>query len=1023
MKEYKKWSMVLAAQAFFGVGEMSAQEIYGGQLDSIVVQVAYGSAKKTAVTGAVSQVGSDVIEKHPTSDGLAALEGTMPGVYISNTLGMPGAMAPNVYVRGYGTVNGLNNSAPLYIVDGVTLGDNTVDINPDDIESISVLKDAASAALYGNRAANGVVLITTKRGKGTKMKFDLKMTQGSYSRAIGDYKTLGPSRYMEASWLSLRNSYMSSHPDAAQADANAYASSHLISDELKLNIFNKPVDELFDENGRLTSGTQVLSGYADDLDWIDQGTRTGYRQSYSFSGSQATSASDVYFSVSDLNEQGYLHNSDYDRLTGRLNVNVRPVDWLQAGMALSGSYQNRDYADDGEQSLQNVFRVGRYMAPIYPVHLHGADGSYLLDSYGGKQYDTGSYVDADGNNVETRTQYAGSNILWENSLNKKMSRRHTMQAIAYADIKFLRDFTFTVKGDINLRDMKYTNYYNSLVGSTASVNGRLQKTDYEFRTHSFQQQLRWNHSFGDHTLDVMLGHENYQYKREYSYLIKSNESVFGSTNMSQYSTIENMTGTSNTHRTESYLARLRYNYMNRYNLEGNLRRDGSSRFAKGHRWGTFGSVGANWVVSEEAFMRPVEWVNSLVLRGDYGFVGNDAAVSYNEYDATYFIMSNGGQPAYIIRQLSNDKLTWEKVRSFDFALETRLFDRWNVSLEYFDKKTKDLVFSVYNPISAGGTGAYNDFYSSVTKNIGSISNRGFEIGSDVDIFRNKDWKVNMSANATFIKNKVTRLPDENKEGIITGLYRIDEGKSMYDYWLYSYVGVDQMTGKALYKADLEQNKVVDAEGAVLAGNPDGADISKEVVCIGGQYYVNKVANALKEHHGSGMPKVYGSFGPTVSYKSLTFSALFTYSLGAKIYDAVYKELMSSSTSPHSYHADIAKSWNGVPEGMTEDSPDRIWKDGIPQINSYTSDDNNAQSSRWLVSGNYIALKNIYLGYDLPKQWVSKLSLEGVRVSLSCENLFVSAKRKGLDPQQNYSGYHTVLTSTPRVFTVGLNVKL
>lgn len=1023
MKQYKKWSMVLAAQAFFGVGEMTAQDIYGGQLDSVVVQVAYGSSKKSALTGAVSQVGQDKIAKRPTSDALAGLEGYLPGVYVANNGGGPGEM-PKIYVRGYSTVNGANLSAPLFIIDGVTLGDNTVDLNPDDIESISILKDAAAAALYGNRAANGVVLITTKRGKGAKMKFDLKMTQGSYSRAIGDYKTLDAKRFMEASWLSLRNSYLTSQTGADEAAANAYASSHLISDELKLNIFNKQADELFDANGKLAGDAQVLAGYADDLDWIDQGTRTGYRQTYNFSGSQATSVSDCYFSVGNLNEKGYLPNQGYERFTGRLNVNARPADWIQTGLSLSGSYQDKDMINTGEQSLNNVFRVGRYIAPIYPVHVHNADGSYVRDGNGNKVYDTGIYVYPNGDVFESRTQYSGRNPIGENELNTRNMKRHTLQGIAYADFKFLSDFTFTVKGDLNIRHSDYNYYFNSKMGSEVSVNGRLQRYSYNYRTYSFQKQLRWNHTYGDHTVDVLLGHENYQYKQEVNLMQKSNGSVFGSTSMSDFSTMEQMTGSHNTHRLESYLGRVRYNYKNRYNLEGNLRRDGSSRFAKGHRWGTFGSVGANWVASEEAFMKPVEWVNSLMLRGDYGVVGNDASVGYNEYAATYFIMTNGGQPAYIIRQLGNDELKWEKGQSFGFALDARLFDRWNLSMEYFDKRNKDLLFSVYKPISAGGTGGYKDFASSVKKNIGSVANRGFEVSTDVDIYRDKDWKVNFATNASFISNKVTKLPEANKEGIMENSYqKVVEGKSRFEFFTYTYAGVDQMTGKALYKADLDNYKVTDADGAYVAGNADGTDITKEVVCIGGQYYVNKVAHALKEFHGSALPKVYGSFAPSVTYKSFTFSALFTYQLGGKVYDNVYKELMSSSTTPHSYHADIAKSWNGVPEGMTEDSPNRIWKDGVPQINSYTSDDNNAVSSRWLVSSNFICLKNVYMSYDLPKQWVSKLSLDGVQVNLSCENLFIGTKRKGLDPQQSINGYHTSLATMPRVFTVGLNVKL
>ena len=1021
MKREVKLAIALAIQTFLGINNVSAQEIYGGQLDSVVVQVAYGAAKKSTITGAVSQIESKNIERHAVTDPLAALEGETAGVNVSNTWGVPG-VSSTIYVRGYGTVTGANDSAPIFIIDGVELGSNTIDINPDDIESISVLKDAASAALYGNRGAHGVVLITTKRGKGGKMKLTFKTTQGTYSRAIKDYNTLDAKQFMEASWASLRNSYMTSNA-VDMATANAYASAHLIPDELKLNIFDKPYDALFDSNGYLAENVNILPGYAEDLDWMEQGTHTGYRQTYGLSGSQSSKYSDCYFSISDLNEKGYLPNSDHQRITARLNFDTRPANWISTGLKMAGSYQDNNQVEYSAMSAQSLFRAGRMMSPIYPVHLHNADGSYLLDSYGNKQYDTGRYTDANGNSVDTRAQYEESNSIWQNQLDKKEAIRYTIQTIAYADIRFLNDFTFTVKGSLDLRHTKASYYYNSIIGQGYSVNGRLQQISSDYKTHNFQQQLKWNHAFGNHTASILLGHENLQYKQETENSIKSNEAVYGSTALSQYSNMEQMRGVNNMYRTESYFGRVRYNYLDRYNLEGCLRRDGSSRFANGHRWGTFGSIGANWVVSREKFMESADWVNHLLLRTDYGVAGSDAAGGYNDYEATYFVSQNGNRPAYILRQLGNENLKWEKGESYDIAIEARLFNRWNITAEYFNKTNKDLLFEVRNPLSAGGTGAYNDFYSKTTQNVGSVRNKGFELSTDIDILRNKNWRVNLSTNATFIKNEVTKLPDANKAGLTNTIYKLTEGKSVYEFYTYSYVGVDQMTGKALYKADLENNKVLAADGTLLAGNPDGANITNKVVCIDGKYYVNQVANAMKEFHGTALPKVYGGFRPSVSYKSLSFSALFTFSLGAKIYDSVYKELMSSSTSPHNYHADILNSWNGIPEGMTEDSPNRIWKDGIPQINSYTSGDNNAESSRWITSANYISLKNIHASYVLPQQWISKLGIAGVKVNLSCENVFISAKRRGIDPKQNVTGYQNCFPTTPRVFTVDVEVKL
>ena len=1030
-KKYKI-PFLLATTLLLGGGQALAQSstTIEKELDDVVIQVAYGSAKKSTLTGAVSQIESTDIEKRPATSITSALEGTVAGVQVNNTFGQPGS-SPSIIIRGFGTVNG-GNGAPLYIIDGVAFGGNPSDLDANDIESISVLKDAASCALYGNRASNGVVLITTKKGKGEKMHFNLNIKQGSYALGMKDYKTLNANQFMEASWMSLRNARMTSKGEDA-ATAGAFANEHLISDELYLSIYENQVSSipgasrtgLFDENGKLLPTVTMQAGYADDLDWIDQATRTGYRQEYNLSGSQATEKSDYYFSLGYLDEKGYLKNSGFDRLNGRVNLNFRPNRWIKAGINLSGSHQNIDYTTgDNTLSLTNIFYTGRFMAPIYPVHLHDASGNYLVDSYGNKQYDTGSYIDADGNSVTTRMQYPGKNTIWENELNKNRTVRNTGEAIAYMDVNFLNDFTFTVKGDLNLRSDKNTTYYNSSVGDGLAANGRLQKREYSYKNYTFQQQMKWAHTFGDHTLSVLLGHENYSLNYDYTYLVKSNEALVGSTNLTNFATMEQEQGYTMRYRTESYLGRVRYNYLDRYNVEASFRRDGSSRFAKGSRWGTFGSIGANWIVSKETFMKNLSWVNFLKLRADWGQVGNDAGASYNAYKSLYSsALTYEGNPAYIMTQIGNDQLKWETGDSWGIGVETRLFNRWNLNMEYFDRKNKDLLFNVYNPLSAGSTNL-KDYSSTITQNLGTIANRGFEISTDVDIFRNKDWRVNLSANATFIKNKVTQLPEQNKDGIIDGEYKIEEGKSRFEFYTYTYVGVDQMTGKALYKADLENYKVLGGEDGkqVIAGNPEGTDISKEVVCINGNYYVNAITHALKEYHGSAMPTVYGSFCPTVSYKSITFSALFTYSLGGKVYDDIYRQLMTTTTTPHNYHEDIMKSWNGVPEEMTEDSPHRIWANGVPQINSNESSDNNAISSRWLTSANYLVLKNLYLSYDLPKEWTRAIYMEGIRVNLSCENVFTSTKRRGMNPQQSINGYQYNYLMTPRVFTIGIDVK-
>lgn len=997
------------------------------RLDEVVITVAYGSAKKSSLTGAISTVSQKQIEMRPTSSVTSALEGTTSGVQINSTVGSPGS-DPSVRIRGIGTVNG--NSSPLYVIDGMPFEGNISDLNPSDIESISVLKDAASAALYGNRASNGVILITTKKGTAGKLSFELKISRGTYSRGTKEYKRVNPKQFMEVSWLDLRNSQMSSNKMDV-AEAAQYATENILSGYLYLNIFNKPDDALFDANGKLTPGTEILPGYAEDLDWYDQAIRNGHRQEYVFSGNASNEKSDYYFSLAYLDEEGYMKNSGFNRLSGRLSVNLSPKKWIKAGLNLNATHQNYKNTTGGDSddsnSYKNAFMYCRNIAPIYPVHLHNADGSYMLDHNGNVQYDPGHYSVLDENggelSVSTRNQYVDRHVVWENELDKDKTVRNTMNATAYVDLKFLRDFTFSARGHLNLRNSDKQAYDNSVIGNGKDV-GRSKRTSYRYKNYTFQQQLRWSHDYNGHAVDVLLGHENFSYNYDYTYGFKTKETFADKPFFSNFSDVSALNGYESNYRTESYLGRARYNYDDKYNLEVSFRRDGSSRFHKDNRWGNFGSVGANWLISRENFMKAADWVNNLKLRANWGQVGNDAGSGYYAYMSLYTGKVYNKQGAYFLSQNEAPDLKWETGEAFGFALESRLFDRWNLSVEYFDKRNKDLIFDVYQPLSAGPT-SLSDAEAVITKNLGTMSNRGWEIATDIDVFRNKDWTVNVGANATFIKNKVMKLPEQNRSGIISGNYKVVEGKSRYEYYTYTYMGVDQLTGVSLYKPNTEDYYFTMPDGTVAGNpeNPEATDATDKMTFINGQAYATNVTYAGKEFHGSALPTVYGSFSGTVSYKSVTLSALFTYSLGGKNMDSVYQSLMSTSSTPGSYHADILKSWTEAPAGMTGTSPDRILADGIPQINSSLSSNNNQISSRFLTSSDYLVMKNISLNYQLPKSWVKKLDLQSVSLNATCENLFTLTARQGLNPQQSFSGSQNNMLVTPRVFTVGLNIKL
>lgn len=996
-----------------------------------VVVVAYGTQKKTSLTGAIASVKSEDISLRPTSSVASALEGKVSGVQVNSTYGAPGS-DPSIRIRGIGTVNG--STSPLYVLDGVPFGGNVSDLNPDDIESVSVLKDAASAALYGNRASNGVILITTKKGKTGRLNVSLDIKQGSYSRGIPEYNLVNARQWMEIEYQNLMNHRIYTNKDDV-ATAAAYAAANVVNDIALLNIFNKPSDQLFDAKGKMVADAQILSGYQGDLDWYDQAVRKGYRQEYNLSATGSNDKSDYRFSVGYLDENGYLKNAGFERLTGAITLNVQPRKWFKTGLSLNASHQKFNNTNGGaDESYTNVFMYCRNIAPIYPVHIHDVNtGEYILDKKGNRQYDPGYYYDANGVGHDTRNQFVDRHVMWENELNSDRTTRNTLNGTAYFDIYLPYSFTFTVKGNLNLCYSNNQTYNSAIIGNGKGSEGRAKRVEYNYKNYTFQQQLAWRHEFGSHSVDALLGHENYSYKYNYLYGYKTNETIAGWGNLSNFTSITSLDGYDDYYRTESYLSRVRYSYDDRYNVEASFRRDGSSRFAKKSRWGNFWSIGANWNIWNEDFMKDVKWVNYLKLRADYGEVGNDAGASFYASQALYTVEQNQNRGALYLTQFPNTDLKWETGQSWGIGLEGRLFNRMNFSAEYFDKRNKDLLFDVYLPLSSGATSS-SDAQSVVTRNIGTISNRGFELSADADVFKNNDWRVNVGGNITYLKNKIIKLPDQNKDGIIDGSKFIVEGKSRYEFYLYTWEGVDSKNGYSLYKfndGDAQGRSYrfeaggqqygdwsKDADGNYKGTLLTDAQVNEFTTIIDGKPYAYSTTYAKREFHGSSMPKFYGSFNINVAWHDLSVGTLFTYQIGGKVLDYNYRSLMSAGSTPSSFHADVLKAWT-VNDATAESA---IWSGSVPLVNYDLSDNYNATSSRFLTSARYLVLKNINLSYRLPKKLVKMADLDEVALSVTCENLFTNTARKGMNPQQGYGGLQYNYLVTPRVFSVGLNVK-
>jgi TonB-linked SusC/RagA family outer membrane protein len=975
-------------------------------MDEVVV-VAYGTAKKESITGAVTSISAAAIEKRPLSNAVSALEGSAAGIQVNNTVGQPGS-TPSIRIRGFSSANYSND--PLYIIDGVPFGGSVADINPADIESISVLKDAASSALYGNRASNGVIIMTTKKGlKNSPTSLNFSMNQGIYDRGINEYERLSPNQFMETMWKGYRNSLRTNNSVTYPTDeaAGAKATSGLISDILRLNIYNKPDNALFDADGKLVSDAEILPLYAEDLNWFKAYERLGHRQDYNLSGRTGSEKNSLYFSIGYLNEKGYISNSDFKRISGRINAELNATKWFKYGFNIAGTHQisNNIPAGSGNiGSIVNPIAFSRNMAPIYPVHLHTpGTGEYVLDGLGNKKYDDGN---------TSRLQLAGRHAIWENELNKDRYFRNTVMGQAYATISFLKHFSFNFTGDINARGDDEQVYNNGLIGD-GFPTARAFRYNYRYLNYTTRQTLAWNQAFNDHNVEVLAGHENFNYEYNYLYAFKTGEVVPGGVQLVNFTTISSLTDLKDMYRTEGYFTRAKYSYKDKYFFDASFRRDASSKFLD--PWGNFFSVGGSWTISKERFFdQLIDKINFLKVRTSYGEVGNDGGTgtpSYYIAKALYDLNQNANLGAVYRMQFENPNLVWEKAASVGAAVEGRIFNRANFTVEYFDKKSKNLIFNYNLPLSAGATSTANP-EAVLVQNVGSVSNRGWEFSFDVDVVRTKDFTFNFGANATLLKNVVEALPEPNrKNGIVSGTKKLMEGHGVYDYWLAQFVGVDQMTGNSLYKVD---TVVYNASNPVPPAS---------LVNVNGTNYTTNVTYAERNWSGSAIPDVFGSFSPTFRYKNITLSSLFTYAIGGKIYDNSYVSLMSMGGAPNSLHKDILKAWDGVPKDMTPTSENRIDPNGTPVVDFARSTFNNGTSNRWLTDASYLVLKNVTINYKLPADLLNKISLKNVTVGVSGENLFTATKRRGMNPQQTYTGINDNIFVTPRVISFSLNVGL
>lgn len=965
---------------------------------SDVVVVAYGTQKKSSITGSVTKIDSKALEHHIATSATAALEGAAAGVQVNSSYGEPGE-APKIRIRGFSSINGENE--PLYVVDGAPYNGNISEINPADIETWSILKDAASSALFGSRASNGVVMITTRRGKGGSVpQVSLTINQGVYTRGIAEYDRMDIKEWMETSRTALYNQYIYGKKKKTPEDAAKYASTHLISDYCKANIFDQDEAHLFDENGNLVAN--VLPGYQGDLDWQNDIERTGHRQEYVLSSQSSSEKSNFYTSVGYMNEKGYVAATEFERYTARVNGNFNPYKWLKTGLNVNAVVSTRNYNGSANGSYYiNPFYATRYMAPIYSIHAHNSDGSIVLDEFGNPMY---NFDKATLNN---------RNISYELRQDTQDRKRLSLNTSAFATIVLPYGFDITVKGTTDFATSNNKHYNNKNIGDGAANGGRLTTSAYQYRTLNFSELLNWSQSFGLHNVTFLGGHESYNYKYSYNGGMNTNMAVDGIFETSNFLTNSYYNGASYEDALESWLSRATYNFDEKYFAEVSFRTDKSSRFnpgityGKDHTNGVFTSFGAAWNIKKEAFLSDVSWLNELKLRAAYGENGNNSAAGYQAYLSLYSIEKNGGKPALIKSQIGAIDAQWETTNTIDVAVEGSVFDRLHFTFDFFNKRSDKLLFDVRLPLSVGRY-VYDEDYANPTilQNIGVIDNLGLEISLDYDVIKNQNWKWNLGTEGTFLKTKVVKL-FEGKD-IQHGQQRYSEGHDAFAWYTYHFVGIDRLDGRSLYTLDPDKRAAAASEGAIRK--------------IDGQEYTLDTTYGLRDWAGKATPSFYGSFRSTLTWKDLTFNVLFTYSLGGKIMDSSYRSLMSTSASgADAYSKDLAKAWKSAPDGMTEESSNRIDPDGIPVVDFANNDYNNAVSDRWLTSSSYLIMKNLSLSYSLPKTITSRLGINGIIINGGVENLFTITSRKGLNPQYSFTGDNDDTYVSARVFNLGLKL--
>ncbi len=992
-----------------------------------VVVTGYGTVAKGAYAGSAQAVKAEDIEKKNPSDITKALAGEVSGVQVVTSSGQPGTVAA-IRIRGIGSLSA--SSAPLYVVDGIPLDAASISsIDPSDIASTTILKDATATSLYGSRGANGVVLITTKKGSsnGDDAKIDVDVKAGANMRLLPMYDVIDtPEDYLVLCWQSLYNQSRINNKSMVTSINDAH-SKLFSSDGLPAtyNLWEKPAtgETLIEPytNGVVrpyfNPNVSRLPAYQNMEKWEDALFHNGLKFEATAKISGGSEKLNYYTSFGYLKDEGYYLNSDFQRFNTRANVNYQAKKWLKGGLNIQYAYAQANDPVQDDAAANNGFLFLQQTPPIYPVYVHNADGSIVIDPLTGKyMYDYGdARVPGDGTG---RLYSWGINPAGALQFDKKITKRHQTVASAFLEFKLYEGLKFTVNLGAQYLNDRSNELTNKYYGDAAGL-GRIHNTQVNYLAVTSNQLLEYTKTFNEHSIRVMAGHETTYFNYNVQYGSTKNIVEDNIVELSNGVSMSGVGGYARTSTLESALATATYEYDNRYLITANYRADGSSKFAKGHRWGHFGSVGGAWNFTNEHFMEGTEaadWMKNGKLRLSWGVLGNQE-VGDMLFSDKYGIFNVNGDKGYPWSYRGNPDLTWERTSQLDLGLELSISKYLDVELDYFYKKTDNMLCPRYVAPSLGYSGYY--------VNDAAMENQGFEFDLKAHAIDMRNIKLDVRLNGGFYRNKMLLMPIDgyNEDGtpkrmVMNGGMAL--GHSTADYYMRHYEGVDEK-GQAVYTAYYDANKggFGTTKAELIADGKTGDNYILSVY----EYQQKHPDANIQKHSVSGteseyagynyngksyMPDLDGGFGFDFEAYGVTLSVSCSYRIGGYGYDNNYMLLMhSDKIGKMNWHKDMLNSW-------TENNTNT----DIPRLSNGADQYSNISSDRFLTSNSYLSLNNINLGYKFPKKWIEKIKLTMLQVWVAGDNLAIATARKGYNPMMSISGTNSYADYSPQSTIMG-----